>query len=79
MATTTKLAFRERLGAFLAGTETSAHFRDWFVGAEWDLAHLGGSARPLAAGIEHAFAEYSSGVTSEADLRRQLAQLCSAS
>jgi hypothetical protein len=69
-------AIRNHLAAYLAGELSLDQFTDWFVGASWNIDKSESpSAYELAAGIELALAEASSGLLSREDLQAELINL----
>lgn len=66
-------AMRERLAAYLADETPLDEFKDWLVGATWDVDEVGDPASvDLTYAIKSALAEQSSGIVSEAAMRAEL-------
>jgi hypothetical protein len=71
-----ELAIRKHLVAYLAGEYSLDQFTDWFVGVSWNIdQHNNPGASALAASIELALAEASSGLFSHEALREELRSL----
>jgi hypothetical protein len=68
-----ELALREHLADYLAGAVTLDEFKDWLVGATWDVDECGDStAIELAYEIKLALAEHSGGHATDEELRAAL-------
>jgi hypothetical protein len=66
-------AIRNHLIAYLAGGLSLYEFTDWFVGASWNIdLSVSPDAYDLAAGIELALSEASSGLLSPEELDEEL-------
>jgi hypothetical protein len=71
---------RSRLADWLAGRQSLDEFEDWFVAATWDVHKSGDSeAEALTDEIELRLSEYTDGVLSPEDLRRELSALAASS
>jgi hypothetical protein len=69
---------RSRLADWLAGNRSLDEFEDWFVPATWDAHKAGDSeAEALTDEIEIRLSEFTDGVLSLEDLRRELSALAS--
>jgi hypothetical protein len=67
---------RFRLADWLAGDRSLDEFDDWFVPATWDIHNSGDSeAEVLTDEIELRLSEYTDGVLSPEDLKRELSAL----
>ena len=66
-------AMRERLAAYLADETPLDEFKDWLIGATWDIDEVGDPASiDLAYAIKSALAEQSSDIVSETVMRAEL-------
>lgn len=71
-----ELDFHDRLGRYLDGRRSLNRFKEWPIGATWDVdAGDDPAAIALTYEIKPALAEHSSGNVAEAELRRELASL----
>ena len=76
MNTPLELAVRERLVDYLTDETTLDEFKDWLVGATWDVDDLGDPGMmDLVYSIKLLLAEHSSGHRSDEDLRAELLPL----
>ena len=67
---------REHLAEYLAERTTLDEFKDWLVGATWDIDETGDeTVTELVYEIKLALAEESSGFISERELRAELTPL----
>ncbi len=70
------LEIRNCLISYLVGEISLDSFQDWFVAATWDVEEAGEPrAEELTYAIQHAFAEYTNGHLTDADLRERLIPL----
>lgn len=76
MPSSLELDLRDRLGRYLDGRASLDEFKDWLIGATWDI-DVGDdpAAVALTYEIKLALAEHSSGYMAEDELRRELEAL----
>jgi hypothetical protein len=66
-------AIHDHLAAYLAGENTLDEFKDWLVGATWELTPDDNSVTAkLAIRIKHRLAEHSGGFISDDELKQSL-------
>jgi hypothetical protein len=76
MASTLVPQIQDHLARYLANETTLDEFKDWLVGATWDIEQRGDSeSEDLTYEIKLRLAEHSGGYCTEDDLRRLLRPL----
>ncbi len=72
MASSFSRSIRDRVHAYAIGALSLDDFKDWFIGATWDVEQDHPEAADLTYDIKLLLAEYSSGDLSKSDLRAGL-------